>query len=277
MTERKPPVTRVSAANSNTRVSVGHVPRRSGLPEPAVKAPRPVNSNTRLVGALPEAGVRLLPAAAEPSSFVGLRERMVARLAQAGIQDRRVLQAMAQVPRHRFVDEALASRAYENAALPIGSGQTISQPWIVARMAEAALAAGPLDRVLEVGTGCGYQAAVLACLATQVISIERIRSLHDGARVRLASMPWRNVRLILGDGQVGWAAAAPYNAILVAAAGVVVPTALLQQLAPGGRLLAPEGDRQQRLVLIERVSREQFRRTELEAVRFVPLQTGVQL
>lgn len=202
---------------------------------------------------------------------------MVAQLAQAGIRHPAVLAAMQQVPRHYFVDEALASRAYENAALPIGAGQTISQPWIVARMAEAALAGGSLGKVLEIGTGCGYQAAVLACVSQQVVSIERIRALHDAARERLAGLPWRNIRLVLGDGRAGWPGAAPYDAILVAAAGPEVPPALLQQLAPGGRLLAPEGAGQQRLVLIERLGREQFRRTELEPVRFVPLQTGVQL
>lgn len=250
--------------------------------------PRPLNSNTRL-HAGPAAAMAEKPATAQAApgaaaaplgdrALAGLRQRMVMQLAQSGITHEGVLAAMAQVPRHAFVDEALVSRAYENAALPIGAGQTISQPWIVARMVEAAVAdRPPVRRVLEIGTGCGYQAAVLACLCEQVVSIERIAALHEAARQRLAGLPWQNIRLILGDGNSGSPGGAPYDAIVVAAAGLAIPDAWLRQLAVGGRLLAPEGGDQQRLILVERLSGERFRRTELEAVRFVPLQTGVQL
>lgn len=212
------------------------------------------------------------------AGFSRLRERMVQRLYIDGITDERVLIAMAQVPRHQFVDEALASRAYDNAALPIGASQTISQPWIVARMIAVARNGRELRRVLEVGTGCGYQAAVLAGVARDVYSIERIRSLHEMARARLRALRLTHVHLSLGDGAAGVPGAAPFDAIVVAAAGPSIPQALLEQLAPGGRLVAPEGvGGQQRLILVERTGTHRWQRTELESVRFVPLQSGVQL
>ncbi len=285
MPDRKSSPSRIITTNSNTRVSTGQLPRRNSARQPSVDVPRPANSNTRVAPGLPartpagsQANATTRLSAVEPA-FEGLRQRMVQGLRGAGISDERVLAAMSRVPRHRFVDEGLASRAYENAALPIGAGQTISQPWIVARMLSAALVGGPVRRALEVGTGCGYQAALMAQLTDHVVSIERVRSLHDQARERLRALRVAGVQLVLGDGQTGWPADAPYDVILVAAAGIAIPQALLAQLAPGGgRLLAPEGSgSHQRLVMIERLTQEGFRRTELEAVRFVPLQTGVQL
>lgn len=209
------------------------------------------------------------------------RLRMVERLREKGIRDERVLAAMGAVPRHLFVDEALASRAYEDTALPINYGQTISQPYVVARMIEV-LASGrrgrrDLGRVLEIGTGCGYQAAVLATIATEVFSIERIRELHDRARRNLLGLKLSNLRLVHGDGRRGLEQAAPFDSIVLAAASSELPEALLRQLARGGRMVLPlrrGGTRnQQRLVLVERVGHG-YEETELELVRFVPLESG---
>jgi len=205
------------------------------------------------------------------------RARMVDRLREQGIRDERVLDAMASVPRHLFVEEALASRAYEDTALPIGFAQTISQPYVVARMIEALLrdVASP-GTVLEVGTGCGYQAAVLAQVFKEVYSIERIRALLDKARGNLLGLRLKNLRLAHGDGHAGLEKAAPFQAIIVAAAAREVPDALVRQLAPGGRMILPLRASQreaQRLVLIERTLRGVLE-SELDAVRFVPMQTG---
>jgi len=205
------------------------------------------------------------------------RARMVDRLREQGIRDERVLDAMASVPRHLFVEEALASRAYEDTALPIGFAQTISQPYVVARMIEALLrdVASP-GTVLEVGTGCGYQAAVLAQVFKEVYSIERIRALLDKARANLLGLRLKNLRLAHGDGHAGLEKAAPFQAIIVAAAAREVPDALVRQLAPGGRMILPLRASQreaQRLVLIERTLRGVLA-SELDAVRFVPMQTG---
>jgi len=201
------------------------------------------------------------------------RARMVERLRAKGIRDERVLAAMAGVPRHLFVEEALASRAYEDTALPIGFSQTISQPFVVARMIEAVLAAEPRN-VLEVGTGCGYQAAVLARLYPEAYSIERIKALLERARRNLLPLRLTNLRLAHGDGYAGLEKAAPFQAIVVAAASRQVPQALLRQLAPGGRMILPlhEGAGQ-RLVLYERNGRGLVE-SELEPVRFVPMEAG---
>ena len=204
------------------------------------------------------------------------RVRMVERLRADGIRDERVLAAMAAVPRHLFVDEALASRAYEDDALPIGFGQTISQPYVVARMIEALARGRELGKVLEVGTGCGYQAAVLAAIAREVYSIERLRALHEKARANLRPLRLANLRLVHGDGQLGLEKAAPFDAILVAAAAREIPQALLGQLARGGRMVLPlrqPGAGAQRLVLVERGARG-YSETALDAVRFVPLVSG---
>ena len=208
------------------------------------------------------------------------RERMVERLREQGITDARVLEAMAAVPRHLFVEEALASRAYEDTALPIGFGQTISQPYVVARMIQelrrTPAGARELGKVLEVGTGCGYQAAVLAQLATEVYSVERIRELLERARANLRDLRLRNLRLAHGDGGAGLAKAAPFDSIILAAAAPEMPQPLLQQLARGGRMILPlreAGADAQRLVLVER-SRLGFTEVALDPVRFVPLRAG---
>jgi len=214
------------------------------------------------------------------------RERMVERLREQGITDARVLEAMAGVPRHLFVEEALASRAYEDTALPIGFGQTISQPYVVARMIQelrtghpAGVGGRELGKVLEVGTGCGYQAAVLASLAAEVYSIERIRELLERARANLRELRLKNLRLAHGDGAAGMDKAAPFDSIILAAAAPEIPQALLQQLARGGRMILPlrepgeAGANAQRLVLIER-SRLGYTETALDPVRFVPLKAG---
>jgi protein-L-isoaspartate(D-aspartate) O-methyltransferase len=202
------------------------------------------------------------------------RDRLVQRLREQGITNAAVLERVRNVPRHIFVDEALGSRAYEDTALPIGFGQTISQPYIVARMTEALLEAGEVSNVLEVGTGCGYQTAVLAPLVAHVNTIERIEPLSARARQRLKELGIRNVRFRHGDGSLGWKAHAPFDGILVAAAPLTVPEALLKQLKVGGRLLVPIGQEgKQELVRFTR--REQrIERESLGAVAFVPLLGG---
>jgi len=185
------------------------------------------------------------------------RERLVQRLQQQGIKDLRVLAQINKVPRHLFVDEAFASRAYEDTALPIGQGQTISQPYIVAKMTEAILRDGLCERVLEVGTGCGYQTAVLSGLVKQVYSIERIQALHNLARKNLRQLQLFNTTLLYGDGYKGWVARAPFDAILIAAAPEQIPTALLEQLAIGGRMVVPVGPQgRQDLIMITREEEE---------------------
>jgi protein-L-isoaspartate(D-aspartate) O-methyltransferase len=203
------------------------------------------------------------------------RDRLVQRLRDQGIANLAVLDRVRNVPRHIFVDEALGSRAYEDTALPIGFGQTISQPYIVARMTEALLQAGPADNVLEVGTGCGYQSAVLAPLVARLNTIERIAPLLTRARERLKELGIRNIRFRHGDGSLGWKSHAPYDGILVAAAPLTVPDALIKQLKLGGRLIVPIGaEGEQQLVRFTR--REQrVERDVLGPVAFVPLLGGI--
>jgi protein-L-isoaspartate(D-aspartate) O-methyltransferase len=203
------------------------------------------------------------------------RDRLVQRLRDQGISNLAVLDRIRNVPRHIFVDEALASRAYEDTALPIGFGQTISQPYIVARMTEALLEGGPLNKVLEIGTGCGYQTAVLAPLVGRICTIERIEALQKRARARCAELQIRNVRFRHGDGTLGWRSQAPFDGILVAAAPLTIPEALTAQLAIGGRLIVPVGpEGEQQLVRLTR--REQgVERRVLGAVSFVPLLGGL--
>jgi protein-L-isoaspartate(D-aspartate) O-methyltransferase len=204
------------------------------------------------------------------------RARMIERLREQGIRDARVLGAMAAVPRHLFVEEALASRAYEDTALPIGFAQTISQPYIVARMIEVLVHDKAPQKVLEVGTGCGYQAAVLARVFPEAYSIERIKGLHERARANLLGLKLSNLRLVHGDGYAGLEQAAPFQAIVVAAAAPRLPEALLRQLAPGGRMVLPlrgGANGTQRLVLVQRSGRG-FVETELDTVRFVPMEAG---
>lgn len=203
------------------------------------------------------------------------RERLIQRLCEEGLTDPQVLEVIRKTPRHLFVDEALAHRAYEDTALPIGHNQTISQPLMVGRMTELLLAGGPLDKVLEIGTGSGYQTAVLAQLVERVFSVERIQALQERAKERLQQLNIRNVVYRWGDGWSGWNALAPYNGIMVTAAAREVPQALLDQLAPGGRMVIPVGDEQgeQYLYLIENTE-QGFVRHVLDPVRFVPLLSG---
>ncbi|MGH8197309.1 MAG: protein-L-isoaspartate(D-aspartate) O-methyltransferase [Steroidobacteraceae bacterium] len=203
------------------------------------------------------------------------RERLIQRLVEQGIRDPRVLDRIRNVPRHLFVDEALSSRAYEDTALPIGHGQTISQPYVVARMTEAITIGGTPEKILEIGTGCGYQTAVLAPLAGKIYSIERIEALLERARKRLRELDIRNVRFKHGDGTDGWPSQAPFDGILLAAAPHALPQKLLDQLAEGGRLVAPVGPegRQELLRLTRRG--DQFLRERLGYVSFVPLLGGV--
>jgi protein-L-isoaspartate(D-aspartate) O-methyltransferase len=203
------------------------------------------------------------------------RARMVERLRKDGITDESVLSALGSVPRHVFVEEALASRAYDDDALPIGFSQTISQPYIVALMIQTLRAGRELGKVLEVGTGCGYQAAVLAQLASEVYSIERIAPLLAKARANLRPLRLGNVRLKHADGNLGLREAAPFDSIILAAAARQVPQALLLQLAPGGRMILPFGTSEQVLRLVER-TRSGFSETTLDAVRFVPMLMGVE-
>jgi len=202
------------------------------------------------------------------------RERMLVRLREQGIQDEVVLSAIADIPRHIFVDEALSIRAYEDVSLPIGFGQTISQPYIVARMTEILRNGTQLNKVLEIGTGCGYQTAVLSKVAKEVLSVERIRPLVMKARSHLRTLKCTNVKLDHADGSSGLEAFAPFDGIIVTAAASHVPQELLTQLAVGGRMIIPIGTATQYLVLIERKAKE-YVQTKLEAVKFVPLLGGI--
>jgi protein-L-isoaspartate(D-aspartate) O-methyltransferase len=210
-----------------------------------------------------------------------VRLNMVRKLARQGVADTRVLDAFGLVERHRFVDSALVNQAYEDTSLPIGLGQTISKPGVVSRMLELLVQgqAGRLGRVLEIGTGCGYQAALLGMLCTEVYSMERLRGLHEKARENLRHLRLANVHLILGDGMLGFAQGAPYAGIVAAAGGEQVPTTWLEQLAVGGRLVAPvaqgtAGAAQQALVVIDKTE-QGLRRTVMEPVHFVPLKSGL--
>jgi protein-L-isoaspartate(D-aspartate) O-methyltransferase len=251
--------------------------RRPTFPARLHATPSPVDSSSR-----PASGAALAGAAVP--SGVGLdsqavRTRMVQRLAAQGITDPRVLAAMGAVQRHRFVDSALVNQAYEDTSLPIGLGQTISKPSVVARMIELLLgviAAGKLGRVLEIGTGCGYQAAVLSLVAREVYSMERLRGLHDRARDNVRPLRLPNVHLLFGDGTAGYPAGAPYAGIIAAAGGESVPPAWAQQLAVGGRIVAPTlmAGGGQALVVIEKTILG-LKQSVLETVHFVPLKSGL--
>ncbi len=261
--------------------------RRPGFParlDQAVAAPRPsgVHSSApaRAARAPERAGPWSVPAGLGMDSHA-VRQRMVQKLAAQGIQSASVLAAMGQVERHAFVDSALVNQSYEDTSLPIGLGQTISKPSVVARMLDLLLQApivaqGGLGRVLEVGTGCGYQAAVLSLLAREVYSIERLRGLHEKARENLRPMRLSNLHLLLGDGMEGFAKGAPYAGIVAAAGGDAVPQAWCDQLAVGGRLVAPTvmSAGKQALVVIDKTAHG-LQQTVLEAVHFVPLKSGI--
>lgn len=203
------------------------------------------------------------------------RDRMVERLGQSGIHDPDVLDVFSRVPRHLFVDDMLQTRAYEDVSLPIGEGQTISRPWVVARMTEILLEEGPVSRVLEVGTGSGYQAAILSGLVDAVFSVERIRVLHERARRRFQSLDYRNVHTRHSDGGWGWGSQGPFDGIVVTAAPERVPLPLFEQLGFGGRLVCPVGTRRgaQSLTVITRTRTGFSERTESD-VTFVPFLTG---
>jgi protein-L-isoaspartate(D-aspartate) O-methyltransferase len=250
--------------------------RRPGFPARLPGAPaQPAAARTGSA-----AGASAAPAGVGLDSQA-VRARMVHKLTAQGITDARVLAAMNAVERHRFVDTALANQAYEDTSLPIGLGQTISKPNVVARMIELLLgapgAAGRrLGRVLEIGTGCGYQAAVLSQLCTEVYSIERLRGLHDRARDNLRHLRLANVHLLFGDGMAGFARGAPYAGIIAAAGGDAVPLQWTEQLAEGGRIVAPMvmGNGQQALVIIDKTA-GRLTQTILEGVHFVPLKSGI--
>lgn len=230
-----------------------------------MKPPAPKNANKNVSGN--RAGIGMTSART--------RERLVQRLRDQGIVNPAVLDQIRNVPRHLFVDEALATRAYEDTALPIGHGQTISQPFVVARMTEALIEAGTPGKVLEIGTGCGYQTAVMSPLVRFIYSIERIGALQERARQRLRELNINNTHLRHGDGFQGWSGHAPYDAILMAAAPLAIPEVLFQQLAQGGRLIAPVGpEGRQQLVRITRRGDEYHKET-LGLVSFVPLLKGL--
>jgi protein-L-isoaspartate(D-aspartate) O-methyltransferase len=204
------------------------------------------------------------------------RERLVLRLQEQGITDQRILDRIRNVPRHLFMDEALATRAYEDTALPIGFGQTISQPFVVAKMTEALLASADAHKILEIGTGCGYQTAVLSPLVKEIYTIERIASLLGRARRTLRELRIRNVNFRHDDGNVGWAARAPFDAILLTAAPHAVPPALFEQLKVGGRLIAPVGPEGRQELYLYTKGETRIDRKSLGAVSFVPLVSGLQ-
>lgn len=209
--------------------------------------------------------------------FDSARRVMAQKIAESGVTHHEVLQAIATVPRHAFIDAGLLPQAYEDSSLPIGNEQTISKPSVVAKMLQALMKSKKkLGRVLEVGTGCGYQAAVLSLLADEVYSVERIRGLHESARAKLRPFRIANLRLIYGDGIRGLPQAAPFDGIILAAAGLGIPDPLLDQMAIGGRLIAPvaRNEQEQQLLLIERISSQRYQRTVLDEVFFVPLQSG---
>ena len=203
------------------------------------------------------------------------RTRMVERLREQGIRDTRVLHAMGLVPRHIFIEQALANCAYDDTALPLGFGQTISQPYVVARMIEILIAGRELGKTLEIGAGCGYQAAILGVLSKQVFVVERIAPLLARARVNLRQLKLSQIRLKHADGNLGLPEAAPFDTIILAAAAADVPQTLLGQLAPGGRLVMPLGSTEQVIILVERTD-SGFVETRFDAVRFVPLLPGVE-
>lgn len=259
---------RIDMGKTSSALGARPAPRRPAAPSPLPNVPT----------SMPEGAGGPVPV----RDSIPARARMVQQLAEGGVRDAQVLRAMGAVDRHQFVDSALVPQAYEDTALPIGLGQTISKPSVVARMIELLMqgglrgADGRLGRVLDIGTGCGYQAVVLGQLASEVYSIERLRDLHEKARANLRPLRIANVHLILGDGMAGFAKGAPYAGIVAAAGGEAIPDAWIEQLAYGGRLVAPiaHGPGQQALMVVDR-SRQGVQQTILEAVNFVPLKSGV--
>lgn len=276
--EKRFPLPLSSVVEKKPAQGVASNPRRT------VVTPQTATQNaahTLARGSAPQNAARLATAyplptreASAPLVSEAVRKAMVARVAKQGVRDATVLAAMEAVPRHLFMEPGLSSQAYIDASLPIGHHQTISQPYIVARMIELLRNGNALTRVLEIGTGCGYQAAVLSLVAKDVYSIERIKALHELAKSNLRPLRIANIRLHYGDGMLGLPQAAPFDGIILAAAGLDIPQALLDQLTIGGRLVAPVGSRQQVLQLVERRSQREWTSTTLEACHFVPLRSG---
>ncbi len=270
-TTRKPgtpaPVATPQTATQNAARNSVHGQGRAAPPPAPGPSPRPPG----YAQAAPSA-----PAAqrSDLAATEAVRRAMVARIARQGVSDPKVLAAMETVPRHLFIEPALSAQAYIDASLPIGHNQTISQPYIVARMIEAMRAGGQLERVLEIGTGCGYQAAVLSFVAKEVYSIERIKPLHELAKTNLRPLRISNLRLQYGDGMLGMPQVAPFDGIILAAAGLEVPRALLEQLAIGAHLVAPVGGQVQHLHRITRTGKSEWSSETLEACHFVPLRPG---
>ena len=270
-TTRKPgtpaPVATPQTATQNAARNSVHGQGRAAPPPAPGPSPRPPG----YAQAAPSA-----PAAqrSDLAATEAVRRAMVTRIARQGVLDAKVLAAMETVPRHLFIEPALSAQAYIDASLPIGHNQTISQPYIVARMIEAMRAGGQLERVLEIGTGCGYQAAVLSFVAKEVYSIERIKPLHELAKTNLRPLRISNLRLQYGDGMLGMPQVAPFDGIILAAAGLEVPRALLEQLAIGAHLVAPVGGQVQHLHRITRTGKSEWSSETLEACHFVPLRPG---
>jgi protein-L-isoaspartate(D-aspartate) O-methyltransferase len=259
----------------------GTADRKKATAMPQMNSPQTATQNmVRHAVSPPQTAVINRPGADRTANLPlvsdAVRRAMVQRLAQQGIRDNVVLAAMEAVPRHYFLEPGLASQAYIDASLPIGYHQTISQPYIVARMIEVMRGgiSGKLGRVLEIGTGCGYQAAVIAQLAEEVYSIERIRPMHELARTNLRPLRIPNLRLHYGDGMLGLPQVGSFDGIILAAAGLDVPQALLDQMSVGGRLIAPVGQRNQVLKLIRRTGRNEWMAETLESCHFVPLKPG---
>ena len=253
----------IATPQTATKNSAQDSQRRSSQLTPAAAASKPAPAKLMATGAR---SVPLVPDA--------LRRAMVARLVGQGIKNTAVLAAMEAVPRHLFMEPGFSGQAYVDASIPIGYQQTISQPYIVARMLEILCDGRTLNRVLEIGTGCGYQASVLSRVAKEVFSIERIKPLHELAKTNLRPMRIANIRLHYGDGMLGLPQAAPFDGIILAAAGLEVPRILLEQLSLGGRLVAPVGAKQQKLQLIERISKSEWSSVAFEQCYFVPLRPG---
>ncbi|MBA5639998.1 protein-L-isoaspartate(D-aspartate) O-methyltransferase [Duganella sp. LX20W] len=273
---RGPVATPQTATQNAAQNAAQHASRGGAAGQPLYQGGRAVASPSKSHREALERAVQAAAPAPRQNPLVSdaVRRAMVERVAKQGVQDGVVLAALDTVPRHLFMEEGLAAQAYIDASLPIGHHQTISQPYIVARMIEVMRNGGELKRVLEIGTGCGYQAAVLACVAREVWSIERIKPLHELAKANLRPLRVPNLRLHYGDGMLGLPQAAPFDGIILAAAGLEVPRALLEQLAIGGRLVAPVGARAQHLELITRTAKAEWVSTTLEDCHFVPLRPG---
>jgi protein-L-isoaspartate(D-aspartate) O-methyltransferase len=269
---RKPaapgPMATPQTATQNARTSQA----QAQVKQQAPASPRPAGPS----GAAQPAQPQQTLARSDLAATEAPRRAMAARVAREGVKDRQVLAAMETMPRHMFIEPALSAQAYADVSLPIGHNQTISQPYIVARMIELLKSSGqPLRRVLEIGTGCGYQAAVLSCVAQEVYSIERIKPLHELAKANLRPLRIPNLRLQYGDGMLGLPQVAPFNGIILAAAGLEVPRALLEQLAIGACLVAPVGAQVQHLQRITRTGTSEWSSETLEACHFVPLRPGI--